>query len=284
VKVTKASRETSGPFAQAALLECQVKFHAIANLSGGKQKTIVNKSEDQLFADVILPFVASGVFSAKWGSKDQSYNALEMRVYQSKEAWDKKSGTSFVDFIKGKKNCFEKLKLKADALLATNKPRVFMITPIQGSKHGDQEQQRILKEFDERFAAVEEIIAAFGGILIRIDREHALEDLVGRIKKEIQSSTFVVADLTDERPSCYFEAGYAEALRKPVIYMASQNSVLKPGTPTKVHFDIHMNIIYFSNHVELSEKLNSTVERNKDKLFNISEQNSIVIPQDQAVR
>ncbi len=259
-----------------------MKFHAIANLSGGKQKVIVNKSEDQLFADVILPFVASGVFSAKWGSKDQTYNALEVRVFQTREAWDKKSGIALSDFVKGKRNCFEKFKTKAEALLATNKFRVFMITPIQGSKHGDQEQQRILREFDERFSKVEAIVASYGGILIRIDREHALEDLVTRIKKEIHSATFVIADLTDERPSCYFEAGYAEALRKPVIYMASQNSVLKPGTPTKIHFDIHMNIIYFSNHQELAEKLTGAIERNKEKLFDGGDMNSIVIPKEAA--
>ncbi len=206
-----------------------------------------------------------------------------MRIYQTKDAWDKKSGVSLSDYVKGKKNLFEKLRAKAEVLLATNKFRVFMITPIQGSKHGDQEQQRILREFDERFAKVESVVATFGGILVRIDREHALEDLVTRIKKEIHASAFIIADLTDERPSCYFEAGYAEALRKPVIYMASQNSVLKPGTPTKIHFDIHMNIIYFSNHQELSEKLNNTIEQNKEKLLKAGDQSSVIVAPETSV-
>ncbi len=102
---------------------------------------------------------------------------------------------------------------------------------------------------------------------IRIDKEHPLEDLVGRIKKEIRDSAFVIADLTDERPSCYFEAGFAEALPRPVIYVASKQSVLKPGTPTKVHFDIHMNVHFFTNHKELRSKLSDAIEKNKSHLF-----------------
>jgi nucleoside 2-deoxyribosyltransferase len=142
-----------------------------------------------------------------------------------------------------------------------------MITPIQGAKHGDQEQQRILKEFDSRFEIVEGVISQFGGVAIRIDREQALEDLVARIKKEIRGALFLVADLTDERQSCYFEAGFAEALGKPVIYIASMNSVMKPGTPTKIHFDIHMNVQFFTNLVELKDKLTAVIEKNHAKLF-----------------
>jgi hypothetical protein len=102
----------------------------------------------------------------------------------------------------------------AEKILAKKKVRVFFVTPIQGEKNGDQEQQRIRKEFDDRFEIVETIVGNYGGVAIRIDREHAMEDLVGRIKREIRDAKFVIADLTDERPSCYFEAGFAEALTR----------------------------------------------------------------------
>ena len=111
------------------------------------------------------------------------------------------------------------------------------------------------------------MISEAGAVAIRIDKEHALEDLVGRIKKEIRGAQFVVADLTDERPSCYFEAGFAEALGKSVIYVASKQSVAKPGSKTVIHFDIHMNMNYFTNHDELKEKLSSSIEKNRHKLF-----------------
>ena len=44
-------------------------------------------------------------------------------------------------------------------------------------------------------------------------------------------------------------------------------SVLAPGTPTHIHFDIHMNINMFTNHQELGEKLLATIQKNKEKLF-----------------
>ncbi len=241
-------------------------FHAIAILSGDRQKTIPNRSEGELLSEVVIPFIASGVVTSKWGNKTQSYQVLELRVYETKDPWDKRKGP-LNDLLKGKKNLFRRLGDKAIQLLSANKPRVFVITPIQGEKHGDQEQQRILREYDERFKAVENVISKAGGVAIRIDKEHALEDLVGRIKKEIHGALFVVADLTDERPSCYFEAGYAEALGKQVIYVASKQSVARPGTKTVIHFDIHMNMNYFSNLAELREKLTNSIVKNRKTLF-----------------
>jgi hypothetical protein len=241
-------------------------FHAIAVLSGNRQKTIPNRSEEQLLSEVVIPFVSSGVITAKWGKKTQSYQVLELRIYETPTAWDKRTGP-LSDLTKRKRNQFERFEERAQRLLGKNKPRVFVVMPIQGEQHGTQEDQRVFREYDERFVAVEAVVAKHGGVAIRIDKEHPLEDLVGRIKKEIRDAAFVIADLTDERPSCYFEAGYAEALPRPVVYIASKQSVLKPGTQTKIHFDIHMNIQMFTNHRELKERLGDAITKNKEKLF-----------------
>jgi hypothetical protein len=241
-------------------------YHAIAVLSGDRQKTLPNRSEEQILSEVVLPFVASGVITAKWGKKLQSYQVLELRVYQTPEAWDKRKGP-IADLIKGKPNRFSRFESRAKQLLSKNLPRVFVVMPIQGEKHGTQEQQRVYKEYDERFEAIEQVVSENDGVAIRIDKEHPLEDLVGRIKKEIKGSAFVIADMTDERPSCYFEAGFAEALGRPVIYVASKQSVAKPGTDTRIHFDIHMNVHFFTNRAELKEKLDSAIQKNKSKLF-----------------
>lgn len=241
-------------------------FQTLAILPGDRQKTIANRSDSEVLSQIVQPFVASGVITATWGNKRKSYQVLELRIYETSKPWNKKDGPLSAA-IKGKRNLFSRFESKAQQLLATNLPKVFVVMPIQGEKHGDQEQQRIYREYDQRFETIEDVVSEAGAVAIRIDKEHPLDDLVARIKKEIQGAAFVVADLTDERPSCYFEAGYAEALRKPVIYVASKQSVARPGTTTKVHFDIHMNVQFFTNHNELKEKLAAAIEKNRTALF-----------------
>jgi nucleoside 2-deoxyribosyltransferase len=139
--------------------------------------------------------------------------------------------------------------------------------PLQGEPYGDQDAQRIYKEYDERFDAIESVLVDLDCYAIRIDKEAPLEGVVDRIKREIDIASFIVADLTDERQSCYFEVGYAEALGVPVIYVASKQSVVNPGQPTKIHFDIHKNISFFTNHKELKEKIRVTFRKNRETLL-----------------
>lgn len=42
----------------------------------------------------------------------------------------------------------------------------------------------------------------------------------------LRDADIVVADLSKERPSCYFELGLAEALRKNIIRIAEQDTVI----------------------------------------------------------
>lgn len=243
-------------------------YHAIAVLPGSRQKSIVNKNEEQVFEDVVIPFVSSGVIEIKWGKTAQSYQVLELRIYKTADPWVKKTGT-LEDFLWRRKNIFAKFEKRAQKSLGKNKVvhRVFIIMPIQGDQSGSQDKQRIYREFDERFKVLESVLGEFDCVAIRIDKEYPIDELVKRIKEEIDKARFIVADLTDERPSCYFEAGYAEALRRPIIYLASRESVVYPGKQTQIYFDVHMNVNYFVNHRELEEKIRASIDKNKEKLF-----------------
>ncbi len=242
-------------------------YHAVATLSGGRKKSIVNKSEDQMLTEFVIPYVNNGVIKAKWGKNTQSYQVLELRIFGTDGRWDKRSGVKLDTFLGNTRNRYASFEKRAKKVWEAAGYRVFIIMPIQGEKYGNQNQQRILKEYDARFEAIEKTLGNYDAVAIRIDREHTLDELVKRIKEEIEKSAFVIADLTEERPSCYFEAGYAEALKKPVIFIASKESVINPGTKTQIHFDIHWNINYFTNTQELQEKLQDTLEKNRNHLF-----------------
>ena len=62
-------------------------FHAIAILSGNRQKSIPNRSEGELLSEIVIPFVAQGVITAKWGKTVQSYQVLELRIFETKDPW-----------------------------------------------------------------------------------------------------------------------------------------------------------------------------------------------------
>ncbi len=242
-------------------------WHAIAVLPGDRRKSIVNKSDDEMLAHVVIPFVSTGTVRAKWGSKTQSYQVLELRIYGTEKPWVKQTAIPLELFTAKKKNQFAKFEKRAKHSLGVGAHRVFVIMPIQGEKFGTQDQQRIYKEYDDRFEAIKLTLAPLGCISIRIDKEHPIQDLVARIKTEIDKAQFIVADLTDERPACYFEAGYAEALGRPTIYVASKESVIHPGTPTKIYFDIHKNVHFFTNHAQLAENLLAAYQKNKEVLL-----------------
>ena len=79
-----------------------------------------------------------------------------------------------------------------------------------------------------------------------------------RLRVEIQSSDFVIADLTHENSGAYWEAGYAEGLGKPVIYTCEKEKFEND----KTHFDTnhHLTVIWNEKSPqEAGEQLKATI-------------------------
>ncbi len=79
-----------------------------------------------------------------------------------------------------------------------------------------------------------------------------------RLRVEIRTSRFLIADLTHENRGAYWEAGYAEGLEKPVIYTCEK----KKFRELQTHFDTnhHLTILWDSDEPEKAgEKLKSTI-------------------------
>ncbi len=90
----------------------------------------------------------------------------------------------------------------------------------------------------------------------RIDEVSHTREITSVILDTLARSRFVIADLTDAKPNCYYEVGYAHALRKPVILLA------KKGTPR--HFDIAG---YKWNYWESYKDLKPTLEQEIEGLM-----------------
>jgi len=79
-----------------------------------------------------------------------------------------------------------------------------------------------------------------------------------KLRVEIQTSRFLIADLTHENAGAYWEAGYAEGLGKPVIYTCEKEKFEEQ----KTHFDTnhHLTIIWnAANPEEAAEELKATI-------------------------
>lgn len=97
---------------------------------------------------------------------------------------------------------------------------------------------------------IKEAIKVAGYAPIRIDEVHHHHKIDDQILRAIRSAEFVVADLTGNRGGVYFEAGFAMALNKPVIWCCREDHF------KDVHFDVnHYHIIQWSSIKELKELL-----------------------------
>ena len=80
---------------------------------------------------------------------------------------------------------------------------------------------------------------------------------------QVRDSAFVIADLTHDNLGAYWEAGYAEGLGKPVVYICEATKFEERGT----HFDTnHCTTIPWSkdNRAEFSKRLIATLRRSLD--------------------
>ena len=89
--------------------------------------------------------------------------------------------------------------------------------------------------------------------LFKLDDEPRAGLIDDRLRVEIQSSDFLIADLTHENNGAYWEAGYAEGLGKPVIYTCEKEKF----ELQKTHFDTnhHLTVTWDKNSPEQAGEL-----------------------------
>ncbi len=84
----------------------------------------------------------------------------------------------------------------------------------------------------------------------RVDSEPHIDRIDTKIIAEIRNSRFLVADVTDQRPGVYFEAGYALGLGLPVFWCVRADDL------KNVHFDTRQySHIVWKDEQDLTDQL-----------------------------
>ena len=140
------------------------------------------------------------------------------------------------------------------------------------------------KELDSvYYNAIEPAILSTGLSVKRVDKHNQGGLLKSEIIKFIQESEIIIADLTNERPNCYLEIGYAmgiDKFRNLILTVKDDHFQDHPnymkGGP-KIHFDLSGYDILAWSPNSLDSFKEKLIKRIKHRLFIISPQEQELI-------
>lgn len=125
--------------------------------------------------------------------------------------------------------------------------KIFVIMKF-GDEELDSAYDGVIKPLGEKF----------GYEVVRVDEIQDSGNISEQILENISSSRIVVAELSGERPNCYYEAGFAHALGKEIIFIIKQQD--------QIHFDLSgYRFITWRTESQLRASLKSRLEAINEK-------------------
>jgi len=117
--------------------------------------------------------------------------------------------------------------------------------------------------------------------LFRVDKDNEGDLIKKTIDKYIEDADIIIADLTNERPSCYHEVGYAYGLKKHLNVILTVREDHLPESENfnnkgpKVHFDLNDYPIICWNKNKINEFIKKLTKEIKRRLSKIEEKGSM---------
>lgn len=235
-------------------------YHTRTNVSG-QMLTDTDLSAEAVLKDILIPFINGQVVESDTVTNGNKIlvnmkSALSVSIYKTECEISKlpffsdEHGTVLNvrieeydvthDFIEQAKQL--QAESQGSSLLqkffSSTKKQVFTVMQF-GDKHLDSAYINVVKPLCSEYRLK----------AIRVDEIQDSGKINDQILENIASSKIVLVDLTGERPNCYYEAGFAHALGKNIIFTIRADS--------KIHFDLsNYRFIQWETELELKMALN----------------------------
>src|SRR5665811_645164 len=207
---------------------------ALILISGGSEGTYIAANWARISDKPLLPIAIFG------GATEKIYN-------QEISAFDKKyaSKISLLDYQTLNTLDTDWSAIAMDIVSLSEK----LVSSKQVVAIMSYSEQRQLEDAYESF----QLVCEEGGYQCqRVDHSNTVGRIVQEIIEKIKYAAFVIADLTELKTNVFYELGYADGLRKPVIITAKEG--------TELPFDLaEVSTVFWSSQRELKEGLRTKI-------------------------
>lgn len=232
-------------------------YHAITDF-GEKKRYWWNRNRDELISDLLVPLLSKQIVVTTRRQNKSLFNfgavsyvtVLKTRQKLSRPG-EGKAPRELLDkaFVKNYTATEEFVK----------EVRLIQSTPLtrsllQQALSEPLNQMFVVMKFDDPLldSAYEGVIKpigeSFGFKVLRVDEIQDSGAILSQVLENIARSRLVFVELSGERPNCYYEAGYAHALGKEIIFSIRKNEPL--------HFDLAgYRFIQWQTEADLRKKL-----------------------------
>jgi hypothetical protein len=243
-----------------------VKYHATIEY-GTKKHHWWNHSREAVLETVIVPFINGQVVLVKDGESQRLFNmknATFLKVYRTRsslKATDDKSVVQQLSEDSFKNNdCTAEL---ISEVQSETTPDVPTSSLLQKAFQPPKAQVFVIMKFgdevlDSAYEGAYKVVAQqFGLKCMRVDEVPDSGKISDQILEGIAESKYVIADLTGNRPNCYYETGFAHALGKELILIVRDDDT--------VHFDLAGHrFIRWRTETDLRKKLKERIQALED--------------------
>jgi nucleoside 2-deoxyribosyltransferase len=181
--------------------------------------------------------------------------------YYFSDAWDKinkldnwKFFHAMITLVEGitdnKKQVYRYIKYPIEKFLSEYK--------LEHLIKGETKDVFIAMSFSEEMikakSSIKKALKECGYNAVIMDERDHNNQIVPEIYLQIRESKFAVIDLTQQKTGVYYEAGYAKAMEKEIIYLCKNDDF------KNIHFDIaQQNVIKWDDEFDLQEKLEQRI-------------------------